>query len=394
MNILAIETSCDETALSIITTDSFDSTEPQFHVLSDLVISQIDIHAQYGGVFPAMAKREHAKNLTPLLEQSLKNAELYTTSTETTSSIGETQKEILDREPETFDALCELFSNIQKPKIDMIMVTHGPGLAPALWVGVNFARALATLWDIPLVPVNHMEGHITSVLLREDYSCEKPALQNLDSIELPLISLLISGGHTQVVLVKDWGDYEIIGETIDDAVGEAYDKVGRMLDMDYPGGPKVAAAAAKGKENDDITLPRPMMHSGDYRFSFSGLKTAVRYLIQDLKESGTFSEDIKNDIAKEFQEAVSEVLIKKVSQSIEEYNAKGLIIAGGVSANSFITNNFQTVCDNYDISLYLPERKLCGDNSLMIATAGFLQYWKNKKATDPNEVVAVGNLKL
>ena len=392
MNILAIETSCDETALSIIQTTNND-TEPNFRVLSDLVISQIDIHAEYGGVFPALAKREHAKNLVPLLSQALRDAGLYSGAS---NGLQDTDilQQILEREPELFEQLRTLLNTIETPSIDMIMVTHGPGLAPALWVGVNFARALSVAWNIPVVPVNHMEGHITSILLKDDYKNLDEALSPLDSFSFPMIALLVSGGHTQLVLVRGWGDYEIIGETIDDAVGEAFDKVARMLDMEYPGGPKISRAAVHGVENEHVQLPRPMMHTNDYRFSFSGLKTSVRYLIESLTENNQYNEQTINDIAREFEYAVTDVLVKKTCAAIEEYGAQGLIIAGGVSANTFIRDSFEQEMNRYNIPLYLPEQKLCGDNSLMIATAGFVNYTKNKTTTPQDEVVAVGNLKL
>lgn len=391
MNILAIETSCDETALSIIKTSE---DNKNFKVLSDIVISQIEIHAEYGGVFPALAKREHAKNLGPLLRQALIEAHLYTESITTLTNKDEV-KIILEREPELFDGLTLLLETIEQPDIDMIMVTHGPGLAPALWVGVNFARALSLFWDIPIVPVNHMEGHITSILLKKDYLHQEMALQLPTDFNFPMISLLISGGHTQLVLVKDWGEYEIIGETTDDAVGEAFDKVARMLDMKYPGGPKISKAAAAGQENELIQLPRPMLHSKDYRFSFSGLKTAVRYLIVDLKKQELYSDQIIADIAREFEHAVTDVLIKKTSQAIEEYAAQGLIIAGGVSANDFISASFRNLTEKYGIELYLPEKRMCGDNSLMIATAGFIGMMYKKNTTiSQRELVALSNLKL
>lgn len=393
MNILAIETSCDETALSIISTENINSENPNFTILSDLVISQIEIHAEYGGVFPAMAKREHAKNLVPLFKQSLKEANIFF---ENASSFEKEEeiKIILNREPELFESLKQLAQEIKCPEIDIIMVTHGPGLAPALWVGVNFARALSALWDIPIVPVNHMEGHVTSILLKEDYINQNEALLPVGSFKFPLLSLLISGGHTQLVLVKNWGEYEIIGETIDDAVGEAFDKVARMLGFTYPGGPKISKAALKGNNNNIIKLPRPMIHSGDYRFSFSGLKTAARYLIDDLKAENNLDEQVISDIAYEFENAVAEVLIKKTVKAIEEYGVQGLIIAGGVSANKFIADCFQKKMHEYNIPLYLPEKNLCGDNALMIATAGFLKYWENKKTINETELVAESNLKL
>jgi N6-L-threonylcarbamoyladenine synthase len=393
MNILAIETSCDETAISIIQTDTFATDTPNFSVLCDLVISQIDLHAEYGGVFPALAKREHAKNLVPLFKKALQDSGLYYESEHVLKN-KELLEIILEREPVLFLDVKELFSNIQLPKIDLIMVTYGPGLAPALWVGVNFARALSVILDIPIVPVNHMEGHISSILLQENYLKKEKALLDIRNFEFPLIALLISGGHTQIVLIKNWGEYHIIGETIDDAVGEAFDKVARMLGMTYPGGPKVSLAAEKGRYNENINLPRPMLHSGDYRFSFSGLKTAVRYLVEDLKKNNILNEQMIADVAYDFQHAVSEVLIKKTLLAIREYSAKGLIIGGGVSANKHIVSAFEEALVEYNIPLYLPERKLCGDNALMIASAGFINYWKKKETVTESEIVAQSNLKL
>lgn len=394
MYILSIETSCDETAISIIETNT---VVDNFKVHSDLVISQIDIHSEYGGVFPALAKREHANNLVPLLKQSFLEISNEVGPTSLISISDETREmiyEILDREPELADKLVHFFQNNAVSDIDMIMVTHGPGLAPALWVGVNFARALSVILNCPIMPVNHMEGHITSILLKDDYINEAEALYPVADFQFPMVALLISGGHTQIILVRDWCDYEILGETIDDAVGEAFDKVARMLGMQYPGGPKISAAANSGVENEFINLPRPMTHSGDYRFSFSGLKTAARYLIQDLKEQDQLTEQAISDIAREFEHAVTEVLMKKTMKAVQEHGAKGLIIAGGVSANRHITTAFKEKMDEYGINLYLPEKHMCGDNSLMIATAGFMNL-RNKKAPTPqSEIGAVGNLKL
>ena len=395
MNILAIETSCDETALSIVKAYTEENISPNFTVLSDLVISQIDIHIPYGGVFPAMAKREHAKNITPLLIQALKESDMYKEKKQ--SKIQQKYIEnILEREPECKDALSLLVENIEIPSIDMISVTHGPGLAPALWVGINFARALSAVWNIPILPINHMEGHITSILVKKKKERYEKALFPVCNFIFPMISLLISGGHTQLVLIRDWTDYIIIGETIDDAVGEAFDKTARMLDMQYPGGPKISKKARQGNKNELINLPRPMLHSPDYLFSFSGLKTSVRYLIQDLKKQNAFDDQVICDIAREFEHAVTEVLLTKTCRAIKEYNARGLIIAGGVSANTFITESFKKKVQEYKIPLYIPEPDLCGDNSLMIATAACIQYWKhNKKAINSyEEVVAIGNLKL
>lgn len=387
MNILGIETSCDETALSIINTKEKDNIE----VLSNLVISQIATHAHYGGVFPALAKREHAKNIVPLLTQALKEAHMY--------EVGEHSfdeavcHEILGKDQELKDTLIPFLKSIKKPKLDMIAVTEGPGLAPALWVGVNCARVLSYVWDIDILPVNHMEGHISSILLKENYMNEKEALLDLGSFTFPMIALLISGGHTQLILVNNWMEYEIIGETLDDAVGEAFDKVGRMLGMEYPGGPKVSQAAQQGKLREDIIFPRPMLHSQDFRFSFSGLKTAVRYFIQD-KE--THSEQDIADIARAFEEAVTEVLVHKTRSAIITHGAQGLIVAGGVSANTYIQKALRRMVEEFDLPLYLPEKKLCGDNSLMISTTAALHSFVTEKCKTVryDNIQAQANLRL
>lgn len=397
MNILSIETSCDETALSIIQRNQ-SSNAPNIKVLSNLVISQIDTHAEYGGVFPALAKREHARNLCPLLVQTLKEAGLYS-ETDTVASVPSALlKEVLHREPELLDKITALFTKIEKPEIHAIYVTQGPGLSPALWVGVNFARALALVWNIPILPVNHMEGHITSILFKEDYANKEQALYNIDEYHFPMIALLISGGHTQLVLVKAWGEYEIVGETIDDAVGEAFDKVARMLGMSYPGGPKLSQAALKGVPHERVKLPRPMLSSGDLRFSFSGLKTAVRYLIDDLKEHHEFDDTMIANIALSFQEAVTDVLVHKTKQAMIEYGAKGLIIGGGVSANTHITSALRNLLQQefHGTPFYLPQKNLCGDNSLMIASAGFIHHEKygSSAFVDPDTLQAQANLRL
>jgi len=392
MNILSIETSCDETALSIISTNT---KEKNFSVRANALISQIDIHKEYGGVFPALAKREHAKNVTPLLIHVLKEATLYHEGT-TDLSLPELEA-TLEREPELFNALVAVLSNTRKPDIDALMVTYGPGLTPALWVGINFARALSIVWDIPIIPVNHMEGHITSILFSKDYMNEQKALIDMNQVDLPVIALLISGGHTQLVLVKQWGHYEIIGETIDDAVGEAFDKVGRMLGMEYPGGPKVSQTAQQGVDDQRVSLPRPMISSGDYRFSFSGLKTAVRYLVEDQEKKNALDEHMIANIAREFEHAVTDVLVKKTTSALLEYGAQGLIIAGGVSANTHIINSFKECIEKEfsELTLYTPEQGLSGDNSLMIASAGFIQLLTHDNPyITADELVAVGNLKL
>ena len=264
MKILAIETSCDETAIAILDCNG-DEKAAQFAVLGNALLSQIDIHKEYGGVFPALAKREHAKNLVPILESALEEAELLNEDTqaipdETRAKIAE----ILAREPGLFETFFEFVSECEPPDIDAIAVTAGPGLEPALWVGINFAKALALVWNKQLVAVNHMEGHILAALARQEAPSTKREEPNkfkieklkIENVEIPLLALLISGGHTELVLMKTWLEYELIGQTRDDAVGEAFDKVARMLSLPYPGGPELSRLAEQARaEFQDVRRP-------------------------------------------------------------------------------------------------------------------------------------------
>ena len=248
----------------------------------------------------------------------------------------------------------------------MIAVTSGPGLEPALWVGVSFAKALAYILNCPVIPVNHMEGHILAALFDvvED--------DKLADIAFPAIALLISGGHTELVLMRDWIKYEKIGETRDDAVGEAFDKVARLMGLPYPGGPEIGKLAAEARTASlppyKEKLPRPMITTPDFDFSFSGLKTAVRYSV----EGETLTDINKQALARDFEDAVTDVLVKKASGAIDKYVAKTLIIGGGVSANEFIRRSFETtlLSTHPDVEIYCPKRGLSTDNSIMIALAG------------------------
>ncbi|MFT5280861.1 MAG: N6-L-threonylcarbamoyladenine synthase [Flavobacteriaceae bacterium] len=381
MKILSIETSCDETAVSIIEATG-DLTSPTFTVLGDGLFSQAHLHAEYGGVFPLLAKREHSKNLIPMLDIALSKGNMKKENKKTLSKADEeTLTGLLEREPELLKQYLEFIPNIEKPEVDLISVTQGPGLTPALWVGLNFAKALALSWNIPIVPVNHMEGHIVSVL------------ENKKNITLPAIALLISGGHTQIVHIENWGTYKVTGETRDDAVGEAFDKVARMIGLSYPGGPEISKLAEEAREQNqtyDFSLPRPMIYNDDIDFSFSGLKTAVRRLI-DGKE---MTIDFQRAISLEFENAVTEVLLKKTLKAIENTNAHSLIIAGGVSANIHIQKTFIENCKKENITLYLPQKGLSGDNSIMIGMAGYFTFLRQKKAVDPLTIKAIGNLRL
>lgn len=391
MKILSIETSCDETAISIV--DVSGGKKPTFKILGNRVASQIALHAQYGGVFPMMAKREHAKNFTPLLLEVLKESKLLKNRI-TKKSINEKKiskaEELLLREEGLSDAIKDMYEKYSNPKIDCIAVTSGPGLEPTLWVGISAAKSLAELWDLPIVPVNHMEGHILSVFPKE-----KSKTFKIENIKLPALSLLVSGGHTELVLVKDIGKYKILGATLDDAAGEAFDKVARMLDLPYPGGPKISemARSARGKSTHSIVFPRPMKGTPDFNFSFSGLKTAVLYKIRDI---GKLDQLTKEEIALAFEDAVIDVLTHKTIKAIQKHKIKTLIVGGGVAANMRLREVLKEKVSEVDkkIAVHFPTRELSTDNSLMIAIAGYITYLKKKKGVNPKSIKANGILKL
>ena len=314
MKILSIETSCDDTAITIFEVKG-GLQNATFKILANNTNSQIKIHVPYGGVFPMLAKREHIKNLPIILEASLKQAKL-------------------EKKP----ARPHKGAGGEKSPVDAIAVTYGPGLEPSLWTGIVFAKELAKKWKVPLVPVNHMEGHVLSVFGKDKGTFK------IKKVKSPILTLLVSGGHTQLVLTKKWMDYEIIGETLDDAVGEAFDKVARMLDLPYPGGPQISKLAeeerkrtseksifsgslsprARGalplgpsacetpqKDYFPFVLPRPMLHSKNFDFSFSGLKTAVLYSI---KKIGKINKETQAQIALEFENAAIECLTYKTKK--------------------------------------------------------------------------------
>ncbi|MBI4155907.1 MAG: tRNA (adenosine(37)-N6)-threonylcarbamoyltransferase complex transferase subunit TsaD [Candidatus Zambryskibacteria bacterium] len=456
MIILSIETSCDETAVSVV--EAIGGLEnPVFSVLGNALFSQIDIHEEFGGVVPMVAKREHAKRLPLLLKKVLADAHIYVMADMWYSEkMWAELKKILEREEGLYDELKSILENMKKPNIDVISVTAGPGLAPALWVGVSFAEALGKLWNIPVVPANHMEGHIASILLdgsgvksekaptlqprradgeptRSSASGSRPKASALkvksnNTIQFPALALLISGGHTELVKIKNWGEYKILGETRDDAVGEAFDKVARMLGLSYPGGPQISALAeisrkrakkllrssASGPRESArkfvIKFPRPMIHSGDYDFSFAGLKTSVLYYLRD--NHGTNKEDValnpsvdgsgdhrQNficDVAREFEDAVVEVLVEKTAKAMKDSGAKTLIIAGGVIANKKLREEFIKFEKKYnDLIVRIPSMTMAGDNALMIAYATYINVTLHPELMrNPKKIIANGNLKL
>jgi N6-L-threonylcarbamoyladenine synthase len=354
MNILSIETSCDDTGIALIEAKG-SIKNPSFRILANELSSQIDIHKEYGGVFPALAKREHIKNLPIVFAKILKKAKIEK----------------------------------KKKPFDLITVTYGPGLEPALWTGIVFAKELSEKYSVPIIPVNHMEGHIFSVFGKQKGEFKIP------KIDFPILSLLISGGHTELVLSKSLMEHKIIGQTLDDAVGEAFDKTARMLGLSYPGGPEISKLAERGRNivlkslgRSEISLPRPMMYSKNFDFSFSGLKTAVLYLIKKIEP---LNETQKIQIALEFENAVTETLIHKTKKAIEKYGAKTLIIGGGVSANTHIRKEIKK---NIKIKeIIFPDKKLSTDNAIMIGMVGYMRFLKNdKKGKKPSSIKAVGNL--
>jgi N6-L-threonylcarbamoyladenine synthase len=394
MKILGIETSCDETGICIIETED-NNPNSNIKILGNQLYSQIALHTQYGGVYPMMAKREHAANLVPQLEKCLEEAGMRKDSGfKIQDSRIEKIKEILVREPEMSGELIKLLEKIERPDIDAIAVTNGPGLEPALWVGVVFAKAISEAWDIPLIPTNHMEGHIVVAPLIPSI---EPKTYNLKPINYPAIALLISGGHTQLVLVNEEDKklkYEIVGNTKDDAIGEAFDKVARILDLPYPGGPQISKLAEKERiefpdKKTPYPLPRPMIHSHDLNFSFSGIKTAVLYTTQKIEN---ITDSIKQEIAREFEDAVVEVIIKKTEKAVEQFGAKTIIIGGGVSANKKIRNDFAKLAQDLSIDFMVPEFSASTDNAFMIALAGYINILSGQKSE--KDFRADGNLSL
>jgi len=344
MIILSIETSCDDTCGSIIKATG--RKNPVFEILSNVRSSQIDIHQEFGGIVPNLAARAHVENMPAVLKQAFKNAGMQITN--------------------------------GKEQIDLITVTSHPGLIPCLLIGTNVARTLAWVWKKPIIGVNHLEGHIYANWLSSN-----------KKIEFPAMSLIVSGGHTQLVLMKKLGSFKIIGETRDDAAGEAFDKVARLLGLPFPGGPPLSKSAEQGNPNA-YNLPSPMIQTHDYDFSFSGLKTAVLYLVQDLRKNNKrlTNRQIQN-ISASFQEAIIRVLITKTIRAAKQYKAKTIILGGGVVANKELRKQMARAVkkDLPKTVLYYPSPAMAVDNAAMIAIAGYFQYlegnvktWKDIKA--------------
>ncbi len=403
MKILAIETSCDDSGIAILGKDE----NNQLKIMANLVSSQTKIHAPWGGVVPTLAKREHQRNLTPLLIQALKKSnlllpQLFDSAPQNARLRSENKiREILSREPDLLKKLLPFLKKYQKPAIDVLVVTVGPGLEPALWVGVNFARALAYFWNLPVIPINHLEGHMAAGFFQLEKTGGTYNLQATSyKLLLPAVCLVVSGGHTSLFLMKKFGRFEIIGETRDDAAGEAFDKAAKMLNLGYPGGPAIAKIAAKFKPtsyNLQATiykLPRPMINSGDFDFSFSGLKTALLYQLQKMA-----SKEIKEKtpaLCAEFQQAAADVLVSKTIKAAQKFNAKTVLISGGVAANELLR---QTLAEKLKkeapkISFLSPAPKFCTDNAAMIGLAAFQKSRRKSAFKSWRALRAQANLRL
>lgn len=341
MKILGLESSCDETAAALL-----EVTNGHYRLLSNVVFSQVKIHQKYGGIVPEVAARKHVEVINLVIAEAL--------------------------------------DKLAKP--DLIAVTKGPGLITSLAVGVQTAKTLAYIWDVPLFGVNHLEGHLWSFLLNQEKGLA------LSKVKFPAVALIVSGGHTELILVKGIGQYKLIGQTLDDAAGEAFDKVAKMLGIGYPGGPIVAHFAAKG-DKSKINFPRPLLHSADLDFSFSGLKTSVKYHLRDMAPTGAFSQSFINDVCASFQAAVIDVLVAKTIKAVEKFKAKSIILGGGVSANEELVKSLKEKTTLLKTSFYYPERWLTGDNAAMIALAGYFHKQKASK-TIWRKLDANANLRL
>lgn len=401
MYLLAIETSCDETAVAVLSCNG-QKQDARYMALGNKLYSQVEKHAPYGGVFPTIAKREHAANLLPLLVDALNEAGILTQSQRDLSGhLVEELSLTLAREPELFRMMVNFLASVERPPLNAIAVTHGPGLEPALWVGITFAQALSAAWKLPLIPVNHLEGHVAAAIAKETAQREF----TLEEIRFPAIILLISGGHTELILLRDWFHYEQVGTTRDDAVGEAFDKVARLLNLPHPGGVNLANLAEQVRhvihghyhhpESTSCSLPRPMLNSGDLDFSFSGLKTAVLYFLKNVQN---LDDELRARIAIEFENAVGEVLAAKTRRAMELFGAQTLIVGGGVSANKHVRRSLTDMVNTVfpGTTIYLPRQELATDNAIMIGLAGYLRFLQNDilPAERRSELVAKGNLKL
>lgn len=341
VTILGIETSCDETAAAIV---CYDPKTQKFNIKSHALYSQISLHRQYGGVYPELASRDHVEKILPIINESLTQAK------------------------------------ITNDEIDAIAVTAGPGLIGSLLIGTTVARTLAYLWQKPLISINHLEGHIYSNLV------QNPPLQ------FPMLGLIISGGHTLLIAIDKLGSYKTLGQTLDDAVGEAFDKVAKLLGLDYPGGPALSKLADNGDKNA-FKFPLPLRRKDSLDFSFSGLKTSVLYLVRKLESEKKLNDQTKADICASFQATAVKSLITKTLSAVEKIGAKTVIIGGGVSANKQLRQDLEAELKKHNITLIKPVIELCTDNAVGIGAAGAIKFLNND-FTSWKEMTVNPNAKL
>jgi len=376
--ILAIETSCDETAAAVVQGDGAALAVARANVIA----SQVAIHAEYGGVYPDVAAREHVKNIVPVIELSLREAGLITNH----------ESRIKHRSTMTQKAFGG---------IDALAVTVGPGLIGSLLVGTNAAAMLADLSGLPIIPINHWEGHLYSVFLKNTTHAE---IQT-PTPKFPILFLTVSGGHTSLILMRDHFSYEVLGKTIDDAAGEAFDKCARLLGLGYPGGPALSREAALARSSNresrtanqaSLTLPRPMLNSGDLNFSFSGLKTAVRYAIER-GEINPNEPASREAAARETEDAIVDVLLKKTAVAVHQYQPTTVAIVGGVSANHELRRRAREELATPDsrFAIRLADRPFTTDNAAMIGAAGLFRLIKYTGVfTSPSDIEANASLRL
>jgi N6-L-threonylcarbamoyladenine synthase len=316
MQVLGIETSCDETGVAVFDADR--------GLLAHSLYSQIPIHARYGGVVPELASRDHIRKLLPLIDATLEEA------------------------------------GVKGADLDGVAYTAGPGLIGALLVGGTLAEGLAMGWGVPAIPVHHMEAHLLAAMLEDPVPT------------FPFVALLVSGGHTMLVDVAGFGDYRVLGQTLDDAAGEAFDKTAKLLNLPYPGGPALADLATRG-QSGRFKFPRPMLKKPGLEFSFSGLKTAVMLKVREFEVTGSLSESDRADIAKSFEEAVVDTLVAKSARAIKQTGYGALVVAGGVGANQSLRSELQAELATLDAQVFYPRPELCTDNGAMVAHAGLLR---------------------
>jgi len=388
LTILAVDTSCDDTCIAILEIRSL-----KLEILSNIVSSQVKLHARYGGVYPTLAKREHQKNLVPILKTALKETNLLKKE-EKRIRIGKL-KEVLKKENYLFKKLTVFLNQYQKPKIDLITVTIGPGLEPCLWVGVNFAKALSYFWNLPIILINHIEAHLLANWLPPIRFDPQLPIAN-HQLLFPAVCLVVSGGHTQLILMKDFGKYKILGETRDDAAGECLDKVARILGLGYPGGPVIEEEAAQLPITNyqlPIELPRPMINQKNFDFSFSGLKTAVLYDFKNRLLRVRQSRKYIRAMAAEVQQAIVDVLINKTFRAAKEFNTKTIIIGGGVAANEKLRKQFKVQSLKSKVNFLVPPKEFCTDNAAMVGITAFFHYLKGE-GRDWQKILVNANLRI